>query len=162
MEDRQSEAEVNISPAYAFDLDGTLADCGGRLHHIVRAPGDTRPKDWRAFFASVGDDAPIAPMVAIAKALIEAGHFVIVITGRSDECRKSTQAWLDRHVCPGIRLYMRRRGDHRDDDIVKPELFAEARRDRTEIVQAFEDRARVVRALRAAGYAVAQVAEGEF
>ena len=50
----------------------------------------------------------------------------------------------------------------RNDDIVKPELFREAERDGYRIVQAFEDRSRVVDALRAAGYAVAQVAEGRF
>lgn len=28
-----------------FDLDGTLADCEHRIHHITK-----EPKDWRAFF----------------------------------------------------------------------------------------------------------------
>lgn len=149
-------------PAFAFDLDGTLADCSHRLHHITRAPGDLRPKDWRSLFASVDEDAPVAPMVTIAKLLCLHGRRIVIITSRSDECREATRAWVDLFVWPGLPIYMRRAGDHRDDDIVKPELFAEARRDGFEIVQAFEDRARVVRALRAAGYAVAQVAEGEF
>ena len=37
-----------------FDLDGTLADDAHRQHHIT---GDVR--DWDAYFAACGDDAPI-------------------------------------------------------------------------------------------------------
>ena len=155
---------MSPAPAFAFDLDGTLADCTHRLHHIIRAPGDDRPKDWRALFAAVGGDTPIMPMVEIAQALLSRAHWVIIITGRPDECRSATREWLTRHFGPRHRLplYMRRAGDHRNDDIVKPELFREAERDGYRIVQAFEDRSRVVDALRAAGYAVAQVAEGRF
>ena len=151
-------------PAFAFDLDGTLADCTHRLHHIIREPGDDRPKDWRALFAAVADDTPILPMVEIVSALLSREHWVIIITGRPDECRSATREWLTRYFGPRHRLplYMRRAGDRRNDDIVKPELFREAERDGYRIVQAFEDRARVVDALRAAGYAVAQVADGRF
>ena len=155
---------MSPAPAFAFDLDGTLADCTHRLHHIIRAPGDDRPKDWRALFAAVGGDTPIMPMVEIVRALYASGHCIIIVTGRSDECRANTHAWLNKHLNLRGRLplYMRRAGDHRNDDIVKPELFREAERDGYRIVQAFEDRSRVVDALRAAGYAVAQVAEGRF
>ena len=154
---------MSPAPAFAFDLDGTLADCTHRLHHIIRAPGDDRPKDWRSLFAAVADDAPIMPMVKIAQALLAFGRCVIIVTGRSDECRAETRGWLKKHVSwRPLPLYMRRAGDHRNDDIVKPELFREAERDGYRIVQAFEDRSRVVDALRAAGYAVAQVADGRF
>lgn len=78
-----------------------------------------------------------------------------------DESRASTEAWLERHVFTAP-LYMRKAGDHRDDDILKVELLARVRADGFEPIMAFDDRSRVVKAWRAAGIPCAQVAEGDF
>lgn len=147
-------------PCYVFDIDGTLADCSHRLHLIQQTP-----KDWRAFFARCGNDAPIAHMLKIAETL-SCDTDVIFVSGRSDECRTQTLEWLTRHM-PGLSLtrddlYMRRGGDHRDDDIVKMELLAHLRADAWEPIMVFEDRKRVVDAWRAAGIPCAQVAVGDF
>ena len=150
------------TPCYIFDIDGTIADGDHRLHHIVREAGDARPKNWRAFFSAVSDDKPIPHMVTVCRALIEAGHFVVFVTGRSDECRAATEAWLARHVIGEQALYMRRAGDHRNDDVLKIEILAEMMREGWSPVMVFEDRARVVKAWRAAGIPCAQVAEGDF
>lgn len=94
---------------YIFDIDGTLADCSHRLHHIQK-----QPKDWDSFFAACMDDQPIAHMVALAKSLPLP---IICVSGRSDVVRVETDFWL--RVRAGLNpaaLYMRRAGDHRDDD----------------------------------------------
>lgn len=151
-------------PAYVFDIDGTLADCSHRLHHIQREPGDARPKDWTAFFAACRDDAPIEHMCGLARTLMHASK-VVLVSARSDECHGATRDWLDKHLGIKFRfapLYMRRAGDHRDDNVIKAELLAELRSHGYEPIMVFEDRARVVKMWRDAGIPCAQVTEGDF
>lgn len=144
-----------MTPCYVFDIDGTLADCSHRLHHIQKTP-----KDWLSFFAACCDDAPIKHIIRLARDLGEC-HEIVFVSGRSDECRDATYAWLERHVFTSP-LYMRKAGDHRGDDIVKLELLKQIRADGFEPIMAFDDRSRVVKAWRAAGIPCAQVAEGDF
>ena len=42
-----------MTKAVIFDIDGTLADCSHRLHHVT---GDKR--DWNKFFAEMSEDPP--------------------------------------------------------------------------------------------------------
>lgn len=145
---------------YVFDIDGTIADMSHRLHHIVRTDG--KPKDWTACFAAVSNDKPIQHVIHVARALVEAGHFIVFVTGRPDSCRAATEEWLAEHVIGEQALYMRKAGDHRNDDIVKMELLAQLRADGWEPRMVFDDRDRVVSAWRSAGVPCAQVAEGKF
>jgi phosphoglycolate phosphatase-like HAD superfamily hydrolase len=141
-------------PCFVFDIDGTLADCTHRLHHIQK-----QPKDWKSFFGAVKDDDPIPHICQLAHAL--SVTYVIFVSGRSDECRIDTELWLDKHVFRGP-LYMRKAGDYRDDSIVKIELLSELRADGWEPLLVFDDRDRVVAAWRQAGVPCAQVAAGDF
>lgn len=142
---------------WVFDIDGTLADCSHRLHHIEKTP-----KDWRAFFADVSADSPIDHVVRLCRALAaDAG--VAFISGRSDECREATLEWLSDHVgIAGARLYMRRAGDFRADDVIKVELLADMQGDGYSPIMVFDDRDRVVAAWRSVGIPCAQVAPGDF
>jgi len=148
-------------PCYIFDIDGTLADCQHRIHHIE---GDQ--KNWRAFFAGCGDDRPIHHMLRLVVDLQKTSTPIIFVSGRSDECRDATISWLLRQgievPTPTFRLYMRREGDHRPDDLLKIEMLERARADGWDPIMAFDDRNRVVAAWRAAGVPCAQVAEGDF
>ncbi len=143
--------------AWVFDIDGTLANGDHRLHHIQKVP-----KDWTAYFAEVGGDAPIPHMIKLLTTLAGEAE-VVLVSGRSDECRDATLSWIkaatDGYEFP---LYMRRAGDYRDDGIVKIELLAQMRADGFEPIMVFDDRTRVVKAFRAAGVPCAQVAEGDF
>ncbi len=144
-----------MKPCYIFDIDGTLADCSHRLHHIQK-----QPKDWDSFFAACTHDEPIKHMVDLAKSLPLP---IICVSGRSDAVRYETDYWLrvKAGICPDG-LYMRRAGDHRDDDILKIVMLEQIRADGWEPVMAFDDRTRVVKAWRTAGIPCAQVAEGDF
>jgi phosphoglycolate phosphatase-like HAD superfamily hydrolase len=147
---------------WVFDIDGTLADCTHRLHFIK-----ADPPDWRAFFASVAQDAPIPHMVELVRALIRDLHGpgIGFVSGRSDECRSATTKWLVDNISVailGTPLYMRRAGDYRDDEVVKVELLEQLRRDGLEPLMVFDDRNRVVQAWRGAGVPCAQVAPGDF
>lgn len=148
-----------MKPVYVFDIDGTIADCSHRLHLIE---GDT--KDWRAFFAKCGDDAPIPHILQLVSSLA-VDSYIIFVSGRSDECRTQTLLWLRQHLGDWLAssdIYMRREGDYKPDDVLKIELLAELRADGWEPIMAFDDRTRVVKAWRAAGIPCAQVVDGDY
>lgn len=149
---------------YLFDIDGTLADCSHRLHHI-----QSKPKDWRAFFAACADDKPIPHMIELAKRLWATAPLVFV-SGRSDECFDATITWMaqqgfgitGRYDGGSPTIYMRKAGDYRADDIVKGELLDTILADGFVPIMAFDDRDRVVAMWRARGIPCAQVADGNF
>jgi hypothetical protein len=146
------------------DIDGTIADCTHRLHHIT---GET--KDWDAFYNACAGDAPIHKVIDILEALIGSDHevSVVFISGRRESCRKATAAWLDRvsDVLGSIEywIHLRADGDRRPDHIVKRELF-EALPDemRADVMCVLEDRSAVVEMWRSIGLTCLQVAKGDF
>lgn len=138
-----------------FDIDGTLADPGHRLHHIVEPP-----KDWEAFFQAAGGDKPILHGVRILRAIHQAGYDIEFWTGRPERIRQMTRTWLKNNIgswTGNCSLRMRKDGDRRPDVEVKPEYIRER-----EPVVVFEDRASVVDELRDRGLTVYQVAPGNF
>jgi hypothetical protein len=139
---------------YVFDLDGTLADLTHRLHFIQ---GET--KDWRGFFAACGGDKPMMLMVDLFQALNYAWerHRVEIWSGRSDEVRGETEAWLLRYDLFPRALLMRTAGDYRPDDEVKREFLRGGAPD-----MIFDDRKRVVDMWRREGIQCCHVADGEF
>ncbi len=153
-------------PLYIFDLDGTLALIEHRLHFI-----QNKPKDWRGFFAACIDDVPNPPVIATFKALRKSAE-VWIWSGRSDEVREETKAWLYKHglihafwnpLCAPEAFRMRKAGDYRDDAIVKAEWLAEMEPpERNRLTAIFDDRARVVEMWRSFGVPAFQVAPGDF
>jgi hypothetical protein len=115
------------------DVDGTLADVRHRLHHIRGG----KKKNWKAFFAGMDRDRPIASTVAWVKTLAE-HHDIVVITGRPEEYRARTLAWLKQHEIPFTDIFMRPDGDHRPDYEVKKEALRRYPKKRIKLV--IEDR----------------------
>jgi hypothetical protein len=146
-----------MADCYLFDIDGTIADCSHRLRYI----SDT-PKDWRSFFAACRNDAPIPHIIDLALKL-RATTAIVFVSGRSDECRVATEEWLLGNGLGYVgNLYMRKAGDHRDDDKVKAELLEQILADGFQPIMAFDDRDRVVKMWRDRGIPCAQVAAGDF
>lgn len=138
-----------------FDIDGTLADPGHRLHHILG-----RPKDWDAFFAACLDDEPIPQGLSAARAFHSWGVDMEFWTGRPERVRGPTRTWLAHHLGPwtaDVPLKMRGDDDRRPDVKVKPEYI-----DGREPHIIFEDRASVVEEFRRRGLTVYHVAKGDF
>ena len=153
---------------YLFDIDGTLANGDHRLHHIQKTP-----KDWASYFAACPHDEPIPHMMMLLNHLSNVdvpsdGNTVhlLFVSGRSDEVRAETEAWLSKHMgmhtLPKIDVRMRKQGDHRADDIIKIEILREIETEGYEVIMAVDDRNRVVDAWRRAGIPCAQVAPGDF
>lgn len=141
------------------DIDGTLADCTHRLHHIQK-----QPKDWDAFFAATAGDTPILPVLEIVDGLARMEHRIIFCSGRPERTREATEKWLFLMLDYASidRLYMRPDDNHSDDDTLKRWLLEKIRADGFNPVLAIEDRKRVVEMWRSEGLICAQVAEGDF
>lgn len=144
-----------------FDLDGTLANCEHRLHHIALpkdGQADWPEQNWDAFHAECHADSPILPIQATAAALIDAGHRIEIWTGRSDKCRAATEQWLRDHGLGGLPVVMRAGDDRTADHRLKRSWIG--KRGKPDLI--FEDRASVVAMWRGEGIICAQVAPGDF
>lgn len=140
--------DPKLPDAILVDLDGTVALMG------ARSPYDS---------SKVHLDRPNVPVIRAVRAMYEAGHTIVYCSGRTDDSREATQAWLDRHVgVPYAALHMRKTGDSRKDAIVKREIFNRELRHAWHIVAVFDDRNQVVRMWRELGLTVFQVAAGNF
>lgn len=137
-----------------FDIDGTLADVEHRRHFVT-----TKPKNWRAFSQAMVNDEPIWPTVHIFGALINQGHRIILASGREEPYRGITREWLINIGQLGEyeRLYMRKTGDYRKDDIVKEEILDKIIEDEYNPFMVFDDRPQVVRMWRRRGLFVFDV-----
>ncbi len=144
---------------WIFDLDGTLADCTHRLHHI-----QSEPKNWPAFYDACLGDKPIEATCAINEALKlyeYSGGQIIILTGRSDAVRDKTIGWLEDNFIFFNELIMRRANDWRPDHVIKKE-WLDGYAGKDQIAGVFEDRDQVVKMWRSSGIQCFQVASGDF
>lgn len=125
--------------AAIFDIDGTLADCRHRLHHVVGAK-----RDWPSFFGEMDKDSIIEPLRDLALTLSAGDYAVVLCSGRPETYRAVTEAWLDRHDVPRCALYMRPENDTRPDHIVKSQILDGILKDGFEIAFVIDDRQSVV------------------
>ncbi|MEZ5595659.1 MAG: hypothetical protein R3E84_04585 [Pseudomonadales bacterium] len=149
-------------PLYIFDLDGTVALIDHRRHLVAG-----KRRAWGAFFAACVHDAPNAPVIRTMRQLHDSGAQLWIWSGRSDEVKAQTLAWLQRHLpwlgLDGNTLRMRRQGDYTPDEILKRSwLHALAVDDRQRLIAIFDDRDKVVAMWRAEGVTCFQVAAGDF
>jgi len=145
-----------------FDLDGTLADCSHRLHHIEKFDLDcchAGKIDWDTFYRACIDDAPIWPIINTLIAFRAAGAKVEIWTGRSDLVETETRQWFLRHGISHVPMRMRPHGNHSPDYKMKRDWLHEGGA-RPDLV--FEDRSRVVQMFREEGIRVCQVDTGNF
>ncbi|WP_327351634.1 phosphatase domain-containing protein [Streptomyces sp. NBC_01304] len=145
---RTYEPKPDTPKAVLVDIDGTVALMTGR------SPFDE---------TRVHEDVPNPPVVQVVRALHAAGNRIVFLSGRTDDCREATEAWLTEHVgVPYTGPFMRPSGDSRKDSLVKVELFDAHVRDAYDVTCVLDDRNQVVQAWRAIGLTVLQVADGDF
>lgn len=151
-------------PLYIFDLDGTLALIDHRKHILQR---ETRDK-WRHFYAACDQDAPNAPVISTMERLRLSAD-IWIFSGRSDEVRDKTIAWLAHHTSfmshdlAGPMLQMRAEGDYTADNVLKLQWYdSMLSEDKQRLVAVFDDRDCVVAMWRDIGVTCFQVAAGEF
>lgn len=141
-------ADPALPAAVMCDIDGTLA---------IR--GDRGPYD----FTRCDEDLLNASVRGALCSFRRADDDVIVLlSGRGEEHREITEAWLRRHEVPYDELWMRAAGDGRRDDVVKAELFDRHVRRRFAVRVSLDDRDRVVAVWRRMGLPTWQVNYGNF
>lgn len=156
---KPSERKTDTPPAkYVPDLtqpSAWLIDIDGTLAHM----GDRNPYDT----TTVSQDTPDQTIVALARALHDWGHEIVVMSGRTEECREDTIRWLLHNgVDQYAELHMRATGDNRADYKVKADLFDTHVRNRWDVQGVLDDRTQVVKMWRSMGLKCLQVAEGDF
>jgi len=154
---------MNNRNVIVFDIDGTLANCTHRLHHILE-----KPVCWDTFDSLTPEDIPIQGMVRLFH-LVTLNPFVeiVILTGRADRKnnREMTIKWLARQGIDGQlynRLEMRGEKDRRPAAEVKLERLHQLGYDPTKIITIFEDDPATVKHLRAHGYHVCNVDDRTF
>ena len=138
-----------------FDLDGTLADCSQRVHHVK-----SKPKNWDAFFAGMHLDDPNEASIEICRAMFDRGYRILLCTGRHEISRQITEQWLNRHNIPFHELRMRGNHDKRADIDTKREMLSEE--EISQVLFAVDDRNGVVKMWRDLGLVCMQCNEGDF
>lgn len=142
------EPDAALPAAVMCDIDGTLALMGDRGPYDFERCGTDRLNEsvrralWS--FRLANDD------------------FIVLLSGRGEEFRPQTEAWLAQHQVPYDELWMRPAGDRRRDDIVKAELFDQHVRHRYRVHVSLDDRDRVVALWRRMGIPTWQVNYGDF
>jgi len=132
--------------AYIFDVDGTLA--------LIKNRG---PFDWK----KVGQDVLNVPVYRILDMVRQAGHKIIIFSGRDGICMKETKDWLALHNITWDHFIMRPVGNSEKDSSIKLRMFNEIKDDYN-ILGVFDDRDQVVHMWRSLGLTCFQVAEGNF
>ena len=138
--------EYGLPEAIIVDIDGTLAHMDGRS-----------PYDWER----VGEDLLDENLERVIRALYPKFQ-IIVMSGRSEDCRNITATWLTDMGVQYDELHMRPSKDSRPDTIVKYELFDEHVRGRFNVTCVFDDRDSVCALWRRMGLSCYQVAPGNF
>ena len=149
--------DVSRMHAVCVDIDGTLADVDHRLH-FVRTEGR---KNWKSFFDEMKNDGVNKWCVDIMKRFRK-DHLIVLCSGRPDNYREMTEAWLKKHEIPYDFLFMRQRNDSRNDSIVKENILDFELLPRFRINFVVDDRPSVCRTWRGRGLTVLQCNDKEF
>lgn len=150
---------------WIFDLDGTLADSAHRVHFLENKED---PERWNKFYDACTEDPPFLSTTAIFRALVHAGHDVVIFTGRSERVKDQTIRWLCQNVTTVVNysdiLVMRPEGNHELDVHLKKHWYYHwlGQRDRDRLKGVFEDRTSMVKMWRGLGIPCFQVAPGDF
>lgn len=153
----------NMKSVYIFDIDGTLSDSS---HRVPLIDGKDGPKKWDAFSAACHLDPPL-PATLLLSQLVPSCD-VLFFTGRSDDVREKTIAWLTKHL-PLTAAYvdhhlkMRAYGDNTPDHELKAMWYKALPNDTKQRIRCvFEDRTSVVKMWRAMGVPCFQVKDGDY
>ncbi len=142
--------------AIICDLDGTLADIRVRLKHL-----EGKKKDWKSFNKTIETDA-LHEWCREILIRFSKDHKIIIVSGRTDDLKKQTEAWLKKFDVPYHYIFMRESKDFRPDNIIKLEIFEREIREKFSVLFVLDDRQKVVDMWRAEGLVVLQCAPGDF
>lgn len=163
--------EGNKPSAVICDLDGTLADCTHRRHHVRDLP-EGKKKNWMAFMDGIKDDK-VNGWCAELVGQLSYRHHIIYCSGRSENERIATVEWLNKNTLDYFPndvlgrydrpdLFMRMAGDSRQDAIVKEIILDFEILTRFTPYISIDDRQQVVDMWRSRGITCLQCDVGDF
>ena len=117
-----------------FDIDGTLANCDHRLHHVKN-----KPKNWDAFYDGCMNDLVIWPVAEMLE-LFSKYYLIYIVTGRPERNRVLTESWLEYHKIYFDKLIMRGDRDFRKSPDYKSSVCDKIEAEGNKIFLAVEDR----------------------
>ena len=120
------------------------------------------PKVWDKFRAETSNDKPFTEIFQVAIALQEAGHKILIATGRNRSQRGITLKQLMGNGLVFEQIFMRSDNDYRPDYVLKKELLQKMRAKGYDPKIVFDDRSSVVQMWRDEGLKAVQVAPGDF
>jgi HAD superfamily, subfamily IIIB (Acid phosphatase) len=142
--------------AIIFDIDGTIANIMHRVHHVKG-----EKKNFDKFYDDIESDLLNEWAKAIISPLKE-DYTIILCTGRMEQYRKRTNDWLTKHGIWYDFMLMRKDGDHRQDSIIKEELYKEGIEPHYKVAFVVDDRQQVVDMWRKLGLTCLQCAHGKY
>lgn len=147
---------TDLKKIVVCDIDGTVADCSHRQHHVR---GDK--KDWKEFFATMDKDTPRMDVYKNALNDAEANDAqLLFVSARPEDYREVTEQWLRDNGMEHYHLIMRRKGDKRPDTDVKFDIYKQYLK-QFDIVKVIDDRPAVIRMWQEQGLEVEDVGNGE-
>ncbi len=149
--------DTKRTPAIIVDLDGTLCDVEHRVHHVKQ-----KPKNWHAFNSAMDEDKSYFWCIELIAAMKDRGYKIIFVTGRDEDYRPNTEAWLKKHLIDYDFLFMRKAKDHREDSDVKEEIYHTMIEKTAQVLFVVDDRKSVVERWRKIGLTCLQPAPGDF
>lgn len=153
--------------AIIVDLDGTLANCDHRLHFLRKdliddnSKAKNKKQNWKMFFKGLKDD-PVNEWCNEIINKFKNDHVILLVSGRPDTYKVETVKWLKAHKIYYNKLIMRKGNDHRNDSIVKKEIYENEIKPEFNVKFCVDDRQRVVDAWRELGLVALQCSKGDF
>ena len=123
---------------------------------------EMKPKDWKAFRDQTVNDTPNLDVFAVAKSLHQAGHNIIIASGRNKSQRAITLKQLMSEGLVFRAIYLRSDSDYRPDTEVKAQMLDKMKAEGWNPELVFDDRTSVVDMWREKGLRAVQVAPGDF
>jgi hypothetical protein len=137
------------------DLDGTFSNVEHRRHFVAKPN-----PNWKSFYEALSEDGANEWCLELLKRFNK--DEILFVTGRPEEYRDRTRAWLMDYGYAQCPLFMRKTGDYRQDSIIKTEIYKEHIEHNYHILFCLDDRTQVVKAWRALGLVCLQCDEGDF
>ena len=134
--------------AIVSDMDGTMIHIGNRSPYDASLCDETDTPNW--------------PVINTVIALVNSGYDVVFVSAREEKDRAPTERQIRKYL-PGhfdFKLFMRSTKDHRQDDIVKKEIYQKWIEPYYDVLFVMDDRQRVVNAWRELGLTCFQVNPG--
>jgi dephospho-CoA kinase len=148
--------------ATVFDIDNTMANAAHREHFINGANSILqRKKDWKSFFEAGEFDTPNVWCQELFWQMQEK-YPCVFVSARPDDYNKLTEDWLQKHNLDHNGLFLRERGDFRQDAMIKETILDFELLPRYKILFVVDDRKVVTDMFRRRGLTVLHCAPGEF